>query len=98
MTCCSVIYAPAVLSPPVNSCRVGYRVGEQDIGLDPKGHTKGMNGPVPYWHIADIHTGLQRLVAAGATVRQGINDVGEGKLVATVNDADGNLIGLIQLA
>jgi catechol 2,3-dioxygenase-like lactoylglutathione lyase family enzyme len=29
---------------------VGFRVGDQDVGLDPNGHSKGMTGPVGYWH------------------------------------------------
>ena len=33
---------------------VGYKVGDQDIGLDPHGHSKGMTGPVGYWHVEDI--------------------------------------------
>src|SRR5215213_2546402 len=30
---------------------VGFNVGGQDIGLDPHGHSKGMTGPVTYWHV-----------------------------------------------
>jgi predicted enzyme related to lactoylglutathione lyase len=77
---------------------VGYRVADQDIGLDPHGHSKGMTGPVAYWHVDDIHGTLQQLLDAGAQARQPVNDVGGGKLVATVKDADGNEIGLIQEA
>jgi catechol 2,3-dioxygenase-like lactoylglutathione lyase family enzyme len=33
---------------------VGFRVGDQEIGLDPHGHRKGMTGPVGYWHTNDI--------------------------------------------
>ena len=35
---------------------------------------------------------------AGAEVQQEIKDVGGGKLIASVKDADGNVIGLIQAA
>jgi catechol 2,3-dioxygenase-like lactoylglutathione lyase family enzyme len=34
---------------------VGFRVGDQEIGLDPHGHGKGMTGPVGYWRVNDIH-------------------------------------------
>ena len=34
---------------------------------------------------------------AGAQTQQAIKDVGGGKLVASVKDVDGNIIGLIQL-
>ena len=33
---------------------VGFRVGDQDIGLDPNGHSQGMTGPIGYWHVDDI--------------------------------------------
>ncbi len=75
---------------------VGFKVGDQDIGLDPHGHRQGMTGPISYWHVDDIQQTLQQLLDTGAEPQQGIRDVGGGKLVATVKDADGNIIGLIQ--
>src|SRR5215210_5158451 len=75
---------------------VGFKVGDQDIGLDPNGHAKGMTGPLGYWHVDDIQGRLQLLLDAGAQVQQAVEDVGGGKLVASVKDADGNIIGLIQ--
>lgn len=76
---------------------VGFRVGDQDIGLDPNGHQQGMTGPVGYYHVSDIQNSLQSLLDAGAKVQQAVKDVGGGKLIASVKDADGNMIGLIQL-
>ena len=75
---------------------VGFRVGDQEIGLDPHGHRKGMTGPVGYWHVNDIQTSLQLLLEAGAQVQQAVQDVGGGKLIASVKDADGNITGLLQ--
>ena len=75
---------------------VGFRVGEQEIGLDPHGHAQGQTGPLGYWHVADIQASLQGLLAAGAEAQRPVSDVGGGKLIATVKDADGNLIGLLQ--
>lgn len=75
---------------------VGYSVGDQEVGLDPHGHSQGATGPVGYWDVDDIRDALQTLLDAGAVVQQAIRDVGGGKLVATVKDGDGNLIGLIQ--
>jgi predicted enzyme related to lactoylglutathione lyase len=75
---------------------VGFRVGEQEIGLDPNGHSKDMTGPVGYWPVTDIKKSLQVLLDAGARVQQGVKDVGGGKLIASVKDADGNVTGLIQ--
>ncbi|MFG2133765.1 VOC family protein [Streptomyces sp. NPDC048751] len=75
---------------------VGFKSAGQDVGLDPNGHARGMTGPVPYWHVDDIRARLATLVAAGAEVLQDVQDVGGGKLIAFVKDADGNLVGLTQ--
>jgi len=75
---------------------VGFKVDGQDIGLDPNGHRQGMTGPLAYWHVDDINESLQQLLDAGAEVQQAVRDVGGGKLVASVMDADGNAIGLVQ--
>jgi predicted enzyme related to lactoylglutathione lyase len=75
---------------------VGFRVGNQEIGLDPNGRARGLTGPIVYWRVSDIQTGLQALLAAGAEAGEGVRDVGGGKLVATVRDASGNTIGLMQ--
>jgi predicted enzyme related to lactoylglutathione lyase len=75
---------------------VGFRVGEQEIGLDPNGHAKGQTGPIGYADVDDIQARKNALVAAGATVRQDVNDVGGGLLICWLEDADGNIIGLRQ--
>ncbi|MFI9768962.1 VOC family protein [Streptomyces sp. NPDC052415] len=75
---------------------VGYKDAGQDVGLDPNGHAKGMTGPVPYWHVDDIRATLAGLLAAGAEVLQDVQEVGAGRQIAFVKDADGNLIGLLQ--
>ena len=75
---------------------VGFKVGGQEIGLDPNGHRQGLTGPIPYWEVEDVKTSLQSLLDAGAEVQQDVKDVGRGKLVAIAKDADGNLIGLTQ--
>ena len=75
---------------------VGFKVEGQDVGLDPNGHSKGMTGPVGYWHVDDIKESLEALLEAGAETHQPISDVGGGKLIATVKDADNNLVGLLQ--
>jgi predicted enzyme related to lactoylglutathione lyase len=76
---------------------VGYKVGNQDIGLDPNGYSQGMTGPVCYYHVGDIKKSLQSLQGEGAQVMQEVRDVGGGKLIATVKDTEGNIVGLIQL-
>jgi len=76
---------------------VGFNVGGQEVGLDPNGHKQGMTGPVGYCQVNDIKKSLQLLLDAGAQAQQEVKDVGGGKLIASVRDADGNVIGLIQL-
>ena len=75
---------------------VGFRVGDLELGLDPHGHAKGMTGPVAYWQVNDIRKSLQLLLDADAQVQQEVQDVGGGKLIASVKDADGNITGLLQ--
>lgn len=74
---------------------VGYKVGGQDIGLDPHHHHHGMSGPVCYVNVQDIRAQLKALQDAGATLVQDVRDVG-GKLIASVRDTDGNVLGLMQ--
>ena len=75
---------------------VGFNVEDQDVGLDPHGHGKGMTGPVGYWHVDDIEESLQALLDAGAQAQQEVRDIGGSKSLASVKDADGNVIGLLQ--
>jgi predicted enzyme related to lactoylglutathione lyase len=72
---------------------VGFRIEEMEIGLDPHGHKAGMT---VYYHVDDIRRSLQSLIDAGAHIEQEIKDVGGGRLIATVRDPDGNIIGLLQ--
>ena len=74
---------------------VGYKIGDQDIGLDPNGHK---HGTTPYYQVDDIRKTLQSLLDAGAQTVQDVQDVGGGKLIAVVKDAEGNIIGLSQNA
>lgn len=55
-----------------------------------------MTSPVAYWHVTDIEAKLAEVTAAGATIREAAHDVGAGRLVATVVDTDGNVLGLLQ--
>jgi predicted enzyme related to lactoylglutathione lyase len=75
---------------------VGFRVDGQDIGLDPNGHRRGLTGPVGYWHVDDLAGAVDELTARGATLTSDVTDVGGGKLIATLTDPDGNVVGLLQ--
>ena len=75
---------------------VGFEAEGQQIGLVPGGGPQAMTSPVAYWHVADIEAKLAEVTAAGATVHEAPRDVGGGRLVATVTDPDGNVLGLLQ--
>ena len=75
---------------------VGFEAEGQHIGLVPGGASQGMTSPVAYWEVADIEAKLAEVTAAGATVKEPPRDVGGGRLVATVTDPDGNVLGLLQ--
>jgi predicted enzyme related to lactoylglutathione lyase len=72
---------------------VGYRVGDQEIGLDPNSSSAT---PIGYIDVEDIKKYLQDLVDVGAEIVSDIKDVGQGLLVAQVKDTDGNILGLRQ--
>ncbi|MFC8275540.1 VOC family protein [Streptomyces sp. NPDC057271] len=80
----------------VSDFYVGYDIAGQHIGLVPGAGTQGMSAPVAYWHVPDIEAKLAEVTAAGAAVQNPVADVGGGRLVATVTDIDGNVLGLLQ--
>ena len=79
-----------------SSYYVGFETAGQHIGLVPGGAAQGMTAPVAYWHVPDIEAKLAEVTDAGATVKEPAHDVGGGRLVATVTDPDGNVLGLLQ--
>ena len=72
---------------------VGFKIADQDIGLV-------QNNPeacvTAFYHVDDIKSSLQILLDANAQIIQDIKNVGGGRLIASVKDADGNIIGLVQ--
>ncbi len=79
-----------------SSYYVGFDAAGQHIGLVPGGGPQGMTCPISYWHVPDIEAKLAEVTAAGATVKEPSHDVGGGRLVATVTDPDGTVLGLLQ--
>ena len=75
---------------------VGFEAEGQQIGLVPGGGAQGMSSPVAFWHVPDIEAKLAEVTAAGVTVKEPAHDVGGGRLVATITDPDGNVLGLLQ--
>jgi predicted enzyme related to lactoylglutathione lyase len=92
------MYTALIGIPPQSDADfyVGFDAEGQHIGLVPGGGPEGMTSPVAYWHVSDIEAKLAEVTAAGATVHESPRDVGGGRLVATVTDPDGNVLGLLQ--
>jgi predicted enzyme related to lactoylglutathione lyase len=92
------VYSALLGAPPQHDAPyyVGYEAAGQHIGLVPNGGPQGMTSPVAYWHVADIEAKLAELTAAGAAVNEPAHNVGDGRLVATVTDPDGNVLGILQ--
>jgi predicted enzyme related to lactoylglutathione lyase len=92
------VYEALLGTPPQADAAyyVGFDAAGQHIGLLPGGGPQGMTSPVPFWHVPDIDAKLAEVTAAGAEVKEPAHDVGGGRLVATVTDLNGNVLGLIQ--
>ncbi len=77
---------------------VGFNVGGFELGLDPDitNQQPGPGGSLAYWVVKDLKGALAQLVARGVTVRNPLQDVGGGILVAAIDDPFGNRIGLIE--
>jgi len=92
------VYAALLGIPPQHdsSYYVGFDVEGQHIGLVPSGGQQEMTSPVAYWQVPDIEAKLAEVTAAGATVKESPRNVGGSRLVATVTDPDGNVLGLVQ--
>ena len=83
------------VAPSVDSeYYVGYDVGGQHIGLAPAA-ARQASTPVVYWEVADIEATLADVTAAGGAVNEPPSEVGGGRVVATVTDPDGNVLGLL---
>jgi predicted enzyme related to lactoylglutathione lyase len=92
------VYSALLGIPPQTdeSYYVGFDAAGQHIGLVPSGGPHAMTSPVAYWHVPDLEAKLAEVTAAGAIVKEPAHDVGGGRLVATVTDPEGNVLGLLQ--
>ena len=92
------VYAALLGTQPQadDSYYVGFDVDGQHVGLVPGGGPQGMTSPVAYWEVSDIEAKLAEVVEAGAVVKEAAHEVGGGRMVATVTDPDGNVLGLVQ--
>jgi predicted enzyme related to lactoylglutathione lyase len=92
------LYATLLGIPPIADAPyyVGFEAPGQHVGLLPGGGPQGLTAPVAYWQVPDIEAKLAEVTAAGATVKEPAHDVGGGRLVASITDLDGNVLGLLQ--
>ncbi len=73
---------------------VGFDVAGYELALDPAGDPAV--GPLTYWGVADVDPTLAVLLAAGATPRDAVVEVGDGIRVATVLEPGGSVLGIIE--
>lgn len=76
---------------------VGFNVGGFELGLQPDSPAETeVENVVAYWGVEDAQMALDHLLAAGASLKSKVQDVGEGIKVATVRDPFGNVFGIIE--
>jgi predicted enzyme related to lactoylglutathione lyase len=73
---------------------VGFEVGGYELGLQPDGVVA--DGAITYWGVADADEALAALLAAGATERSPVTEVGAGIRVAEVLETSGAILGIIE--
>jgi predicted enzyme related to lactoylglutathione lyase len=75
---------------------VGFNVGGYELGLIPDGPGSGRGALTVYWGVSDADAALARLLELGATLEEGVQDVGGGIRTASVLDPFGNVFGIIE--
>ncbi|MEW5249240.1 VOC family protein [Microbulbifer sp. 2201CG32-9] len=81
-----------------SECYVGFNVGGYELGLNPdaRSATSRADGVVAYWGVSDMAAQVERISALGARQHSEVVDVGDGILMATFLDPDGNIFGIIE--
>ncbi|TQM14821.1 VOC family protein [Pseudonocardia kunmingensis] len=91
-------------SAPATPAYVEFRIGDDgdEIGLidrryAPPGAANAPGGAVMYWHVDDLESAVDRLIALGAREYQPITEHGDGSgfVTASVVDPFGNLFGVM---
>jgi predicted enzyme related to lactoylglutathione lyase len=77
---------------------VGYNVGGYELGLVPDSTESKLKveGVSVYWGVENAAESFQKILDAGATLHEKLQDVGEGILVGAVKDPFGNVFGIIE--
>jgi predicted enzyme related to lactoylglutathione lyase len=74
---------------------VGFNVAGFEIALVPQAPDNTAPVPIAYIAVPDLEAAISQVCAAGAILASAPTDVGGGTRTATVNDPDGNTLGLI---
>lgn len=82
---------------------IEYRIGDyqHELGLIDRRYAPAMRmadpaGAVVYWHVDDVATALERLLAKGAVPHEPLTDRGAGFITASVVDPFGNILGIME--
>lgn len=84
-------------TPPFvdESYYVGFVIEGTQVGLAP-GEPTGGAVALPYWTTTDIASAIEVAKKHDGRVTREPRDVGAGKIVAVIEDRDGNSLGLAQ--
>ncbi len=75
---------------------VGFEIGGYEFGLQPlEGELAAGARVSTYWGVDDVRAVYEKLIAAGATPFEEPVEVGDGIVVASVQDPWGNVFGMI---
>ena len=77
---------------------VGFSIGGFELGLDPdvSDQKPGPGGSVAYWGVTSMDATMKALEADGVKIHSDAREVGEGIIVAAIEDPFGNVVGLIE--
>lgn len=73
---------------------VGFSPGGYELGLNPAADPA--HGALSYWGVPDADAAYARLLAAGATSLEPVEEVGDGIRLGTVRDPVGTIVGVIE--
>lgn len=86
---------------PKNPAYIEFRIGDyqQEFGIinknfQPRAAQPSPGGAVLYWHVDDVNSQFNRLLAMGAKEYEPVTERGSGFVTAAVIDPFGNILGL----
>jgi predicted enzyme related to lactoylglutathione lyase len=90
---------PVQGTPAYVEFRVGdyqHELGIIDSRFAPRGRPATAAGAVVYWHVDDVQSSYDRLIAMGATAYEEPVERGPGFVTASVVDPFGNILGVMR--